>query len=92
MLFPSADCISFQSWATILFGSTNQESSTVSRTRNFVERIVEDQRRSSPFTEDLSPSIPNQCLNWSPLSHLKGNYVEKTGVHLGTHWQNLKHW
>jgi hypothetical protein len=57
-------------------------------TRNFVERILEEERRSSPFTEDLTPSIPYQGL----LSHLKGNYIEKKGDHVGMDWQNLKHW
>jgi hypothetical protein len=42
--------------------------------------------------DDLAPLIPDQGYQWSVLSHLKGNYAEKKGIHLGMHWQNLKNW
>ena len=92
MIFPSSDCFSFRPWATSLFGPINRESPNFSRTRNFVTRILDDERRISPCMDDLAPLIPDQGYQWSVLSHLKGNYAEKKGIHLGMHWQNLKNW
>lgn len=70
----------------------NQEGgNTCSYVRSFVERLLENERRDS-CGEYSTPPAPVQNYNWNLLNHLKGNYAEKKGTHLGIHWQMLKNW
>ena len=98
MVFPSSECSSFQSWARSLFDTINQkeegnqnEGNEYSRTRSFVERLLEDELKDSRCAQSISPP-PVQHCSWNLLTHLKGNYAEKKGTHLGVHWQMLKNW
>ncbi|KAI9549955.1 hypothetical protein GHT06_005226 [Daphnia sinensis] len=90
MLFPSSDYSKFQFWAASIFESTSQKEPKFSCTRSFVEKFVEENISCSPYTEHITSPLTNQDQRWNVGNHVKGNYVEKKGTHIGMHWKMLK--
>lgn len=94
MVFPETEC-SFNICASTLFGCENQinlKAESVSSTKNFVERLFKEENETLSYSDDFTVTNNLQNSTWSFLSHVKGDYVEKKGTHLGLHWQILKNW
>ena len=95
MFFLSPDSASFHHWRSLL--TTNDSDDAVEKTeqhseiQSFVQRILNSCHRKAPLksSDELALKNPSQ---WTNLKQLKGNYLEKKAMHMGTHWIMLKDW